>query len=157
MVRMQDLAPPGKVTLFAFVPVWEGYAQYVYEMLEQVRHQYQETTQALLLPIDIHNYELVHPRYELQPFGSSGSGKTQRVVILPEIFPKEIVRHSFLDFVRSLLWREGAQNFDVYTDRPVIFVISQDGFLVKRMVMPTLEELQRTIVGYGGGVSTKVM
>lgn len=154
-LKIHDLAPPGKVTLFAFVPLWEGHAQYIYELLEHVRNRYQDTTKALLLPIDIHNYELTHPRFELKPFGASGG--TQRVVMLPEIKPYEIARHPFLDFVRSLLWREGARNFDVYTDRPVIFVISQDGFLVKRMVVPTLEELQMTIEAYGGGVTTKVM
>lgn len=158
VAKMQDIAPPGKVTLFAFVPVWEGHAQYMYELLEQVRNSYQETTQALFLPIDVHDYELTHPRFELKPFGDSyGGGRTRRVIILPEIMPNEIVRHPFLDFVRSLLWREGAKNFDVYTDRPVIFVISQDGFLVRRMVVPTLEELQTVIEGYGGGVTIKVM
>jgi hypothetical protein len=159
LLKMQDISPPGKVTLFAFAPLWEGHAQYTYEMLEQIQYKYQETTTALFLPIDIHDYELTHPPFELHPYGSSGADddRTQRVVLLPEIKPHEIVRHAFLNFVRTLLWRDGAQNFDVYTDRPVIFVISQDGFLVKRLVVPTLEELQMTIEGYGGGVSTKVM
>lgn len=156
---MQELAPRGKVTLFAFAPLWEGHAQYMYEMLEQVRSNYQETTQALYLPIDVHDYELEHPPFELKPFSDPtyGGGRAQRVVMLPEIMPNEIVRHPFLNFVRTLLWREGAQNFDVYTDRPVVFVISQDGFLVKRLVVPTLEELEKTIEAYGGGVTTKVM
>ncbi len=154
LLEMNRLAH-GKVTLFAFVPVWEGHAQYIYELLELIRGQYQETTQALLLPIDIHDYTLSHPRFELKPFGENAL--TQRVHILPEVMPNNIGKHPFLTFVRSLLWREGAKNFDVYTDRPVVFVISHDGTLVKRLVVPTLEELTTAIVNYGGGVSTKVM
>lgn len=147
---------PGKISLFAFSPTWEGHAQYIYELLEHVLGEYDETTEALILPIDIHNYELTHPRFEAKPFEAP---KIRRVQFLQEIFPQDISRHSFLTFVRTLLHRSGAKNFDVYTDRFVVFVMSADGTLAKRMVAPTLDELRDVINEYGGQstMTTKIM
>ena len=161
-LNMNEMAL-GKVTLFSFSPLWEGHAQYNYELLELVRSLYPATTEALFLPIDIHDYELAHPRFEIKPFGEQhhhhededeyrmDKGVVQRVHILPEVKPQDIGHHPFLGFVRTLLHREGAKNFDVYTDRPVIFVVSSDGTLVERLVVPTLETLQAAIEKYGGG------
>jgi hypothetical protein len=144
----------GKVTMFAFLPLWEGHGQYNYELLELVRTLYPETTEALLLPIDIHDYELTHPRFELKPYGEHKDYMdkgAKQVHILPEVKPQDIGSHRFLKFVQSLLHRSGAANFDVYTDRPAIFVVSSDGTLVDRLVAPTLETLQATVEKYGGG------
>lgn len=147
---------PGKVTLFAFSPMWEGHAQYAYELLEHVLGEYEETTEALVLPIDIHDYRLTHPRFETAPFDAP---LIRRVRFLEEISPQEISGHPFLNFVRTLLHRSGAKNFDVYTDRYVIFVMSADGTLAKRMVTPTLDELREVINDFGGQstTTTKVM
>lgn len=138
---------PGKVHLFAFSPTWEGHAQYAYELLEQIRGEFVDTTEALLLPIDIHDYELTHPRFEATPFESP---LVRRVEFLREIFPRDISQHSFLNFVRTLVHRSGAKNFDVYTDRFVIFVMSADGTLARRLVAPTLEQLREIIKEFGG-------
>lgn len=147
---MQEIAQ-GKVTLFTVGPLWEGHAQYMYEMLEEVREEYPEETEAIFLPIDIHNYELDHPRFELAPFQSElgNLNREKRVHILSEVKPQEIGRHSFLQFIRSLVHREGFPTFDVYTDRPVVFAISHNGFRVERMVVPTLDELKDAVARLG--------
>lgn len=154
ILDMKEIAH-GKVTMFVTAPLWEGHSQYMYELLENIRSEYADTTEALYLPIDIHDYELTHPRFELNPFENVPQ-KTQRVHILPEILPREIARHPFFNFVRSLLYRDGAKNFDVYTDRPVVFVINHDGSVVERMVVPTLEQLQTAIEKHGATKGSKL-
>jgi len=142
---------PGKVKFFAFSTTWEGHAQYAYELLEHILGEYQQTTEAFILPIDIHNYELTHPRFEAKPFEYP---LTQRIQFLQEVFPQDLSTHSFLYFVRTLLHRSGAMNFDVYTDRFVIFAMSADGMLANRMVTPTLQELRIVVNEYGGQNTT---
>lgn len=151
-LSMSKMAP-GKVTVFSFSPLWEGFGQYNYELLEHVRNLYPETIEAILLPIDVHDYTLEHPRFELMPYGEHKNymDKKKQVHFLPEVTPHEVGGHPFLRFIQSLLHREGAKNFDVYTDRVTTFVVSSDGTLAERLVAPTLETLQAAIEKYGGG------
>lgn len=152
-LSMNDIAR-GKVVMFAFAPLWEGHAQYMYEMLEEIRALHDYNTEAFLLPIDIHDPQNTHPRFELTPFvppvvvDASTTTKRQRVRILPEVKPHQIASHPFLTFVRSLVHKDGFPNFDVYTDRFVIFVVSHDGLTVERMVVPTFEELKSAVTKY---------
>lgn len=142
-----------KVTLFAVTPLWEGHAQYMYEMLEAIRSMYKDQTEAIVLPIDIHDYSLSHPRFELKPF----EGDNKKVHILEEVKPSKIAAHPFLIFLRSLVHKSGFPTFDVYTERPVVFVVSSDGYIVERMVVPTIEELSEAVRKYSKIETSKAM
>ena len=75
--------------------------------------------------------------------------REKRVHVLNEIKPQEIGGHPFLRFIRSLVHREGFPTFDVYTDRPVVFAVSHNGFRVERMVVPTFDELKDVVARLG--------
>lgn len=147
---MSDIAKD-KVTFFTIGPLWEGHAQYMYEMLEEIREMYPYETEAIFLPVDIHDYESEHPRFELAPFQSElgNLNREKRVHILPEVKPHEIGSHKFFKFIRSLVHRDGFPSFDVYTDRPVVFAISHNGFRVERMVVPRLDDLKDVVSRLG--------
>jgi hypothetical protein len=128
-----------KATLFAVVPLWESQAQYFYELLEEVRKDYKQETEAFLLPMDVDPEDVV----TIEAF------HTQRVHILNNTSPGTISRHPFLGFLQTLRYSSGFREFNVFTDRPVVFMISPDGQSVERLVVPTYKEIQETLKGFG--------
>jgi hypothetical protein len=140
-----------KVTLFALIPMWEGEAQYFYELLEEVRSMYKDDTTAFMLPIHVDDDE----PSEIVPLKLEDDEQDKKMVtILQDVLPEHLMQHPFLKFVQSLSQVSGFANFDVYTDRPVIFAISADGNTVERMVSPTLATLEQAILKYGKKVVT---
>ncbi|KAL3912016.1 MAG: hypothetical protein SGILL_007051 [Bacillariaceae sp.] len=137
-LSMREMAK-GKATMFAVVPLWESQAQYFYELLEEVRKDYKQDTQALLLPMDADPTDVV----TIEPFHSP------RVHILNTTNPAAIGGHPFLGFVSTLRYSSGFRDFNVFTDRPVLFMISPDGKLVERLVVPTYDQITKTLEDFG--------
>jgi hypothetical protein len=138
-LNMNKLAK-NKATLFAVVPLWESQAQYFYELMEEVRKDFKQDTEAFLLPM------LVDPDGEdamIQSF------HTQRVTILNNTSPNAIARHPLLGFLQTLRHKSGFRDFNVYTDRPVLFIISPNGRTVERLVVPTYQTIAETLEHYG--------
>jgi hypothetical protein len=138
-LNMNKLAK-NKATLFAVVPLWESQAQYFYELMEEVRKDFKQDTEAFLLPM------LVDPDGEdatIQSF------HTQRVTILNNTSPNVIARHPLLGFLQTLRHKSGFRDFNVYTDRPVLFIISPDGRTVERLVVPTYQTIAEALEHYG--------
>jgi hypothetical protein len=137
---MNELAK-NKATLFAVVPLWEAQAQYFYELMEEIRKDFKQETEAFLLPMEVDPDD--EEEFSLSPF------HTQRVNILNSTRPETIVRHPFLGFIQTLRHKSGWREFNVFTDRPVLFIISPDGKTVERLVVPTYEQIQKTLQKFG--------
>jgi hypothetical protein len=138
MFKMHKMAK-GKATLFAVVPLWESQAQYFYELMEEVRKDYKQGTVAFLLPMDVDPEEAT----KIKTFHS------QRVNILNNTSPFTIRHHPFLEFISTLRYSSGFRDFNVFTDRPVMFMISPDGKTVERLVVPTYAQITNTLDDFG--------
>ncbi|KAL3922384.1 MAG: hypothetical protein SGARI_006465, partial [Bacillariaceae sp.] len=137
-LNMHDMAK-GKATIFAVVPLWESQAQYFYELMEEVRKDYKQETEAFLLPMDVDPMDEV----KINTFHSN------RVNILNNTSPGTIGGHPFLRFISTLRYKSGFRDFNVFTDRPVVFMIGQDGKIVERLVVPTYDQLANTLEDFG--------
>lgn len=136
----------GKATLVAVVPLWDSQAQYFYELLEQVRKDYGDSdTEALLLPMEL---DVDNPweeeEFAIRPF------HTQRVTLLNNTHPSRFGSHPLMAFLTTLRHVSGFQHYDVYTDRPVLFIVSPDGKLVERLVVPTYAQIEEVLTGKFG-------
>lgn len=128
---MEELAK-GKATMFAVIPLWESQAQCFYELLEMARDTYKADTQEFWLPMAV----------DFEPNPEEGafeivSFHIPQVNLLNKTSPVTIMMHSFMDFLHSLHHFSGHPEFNIYTDRPVLFVISPNGKTVERLVVPT--------------------
>jgi hypothetical protein len=132
-------AVKNKAILFAVVPLWESQAQYFYELLEEVRKDFKQNTEAFLLPMEVDPTEEI----TIDPF------HTKRVNLLNNTSPGTIGRHPFLGFLQTLRHTSGFRDFNVFTDRPVLFMISPDGKVVERLVIPTYGQIQETLKSFG--------
>jgi hypothetical protein len=132
-----------KVILFAVVPLWESQAQYFYQLLEEIRNDYKQSTEAFLLPMDVDPTDEV-PIHLFH---------TKRVNILNSTSPVTIGYHPFLGFLQTLRYTSGFRDFNVFTDRPVLFMIDTDGRVVERLVIPTYAKIQETLKTFGAAKS----
>ena len=128
-----------KATLFAVVPLWASQAQYFYELMEEIRNDYKVDTEAFLLPMDVDPEDEV----AIAPF------HTRRVHILQNTSPETIVQHPLLSFLQTIRYKSGFREFNIFTDRPVLFVISPDGKTVERLVIPTYKRIAETLQNFG--------
>lgn len=137
-LKMNALAK-NKATLFAVVPLWESQAQYFYELLEEIRKVFKQDTEASLLPIKVDPTEDI----AIDPF------HTRRVNILKTTSPNTIGGHPFLGFLQTLRHTSEFRDFNVFTDRPVLFMISPNETVVERLVVPTYEQIEATLKSFG--------
>jgi hypothetical protein len=79
---------------------------------------------------------------------SSSSQAKQAVTILPITQVSSITTNPFMGMLPEIEYQAGATRFDVYVDRPVLFVVSDDGRMVQRVVLPTLQELETILEKY---------
>jgi hypothetical protein len=132
-----------KATVLAVVPTFQSYSNYVLAMLEQLRTMYPETTEAMFLPLNVtipgefSPGQITYRREE-----------DSKVVMLEETHPQQLGSHPLYGFLSTLRLESGS-NIDIYTDRPVVFVIGRDGNHVERIVFPTLETLEETVSKLG--------
>ena len=157
----------GIPTVMAVLPLWKSQAQYMYELLERLystnngnggdsndNNKNDALVQVVGLPLfieeamtiekDTTTGKLTFSGVEFEPLTGGGGG----VKLLQMTTPQGLGYHPLLTFLQTLHYVSGYPGFDVYTDRPVIFVIDGKGKCVERLVTPTLEELQETIKKY---------
>jgi hypothetical protein len=141
-LNMQDLAK-GKATLFAVVPLWESQAQYFYLLMEAIRDSYMANTEAFLLPMVV----------DFEQDSDEGTFEITsiiaRVNLLNETRAETILSHPFMDFLHSLRHSSGYPEFNIYTDRPVLFIISPNGKTIERLVVPTYEQVEESLQRLG--------
>jgi hypothetical protein len=149
----------GKVTVFAIIPLMNSQAQYMYELLEEVKERF-ATPMVDVVATPMFIEEAVSIEQDPMTGKLSVSGVTfqpypmdQRVSLLQMSTPETIGAHPFLGYLPKLYLQSGFSGFDVYTDRTVVFVISNDARTVERLVMPSLDSLEKTILKHMGGVS----
>lgn len=140
---MEDLAK-GKATMFAVVPLWQSQAQYFYLLMETIRDRYKATTQAFLLPMVV----------DFEPDPEEGAfditpNHIPRVNLLNETSPDTVITHPFMHFLHSIRYSSGYPEFNIYTDRPVLFIISPNGKTIERLVVPTYEQVDVSLQGMG--------
>lgn len=74
---------------------------------------------------------------------------TRRVNILKTATPNTIGGHRFFGFLQTLRRTSGFRDFNVFTDRPVLFMISPNGTVVERLVVPTYEQIEAILKSLG--------
>lgn len=150
-------AQHGIPTVLAVIPLWNSQAQYMYELLEKLYTKFSEdddnNVQVIGLPLFIEEAmtiekdkvtgKLTFSGVEFEPF-AGGS----KVKLLQMTTPQQLGYHPLLTFLQTLHYVSGYPGFDVYTDRPVVFVIDGQGKYVERLVTPALAELQDTVTKY---------
>jgi hypothetical protein len=140
---MNELAK-GKATMFAVVPLWESQAQYFYQLLETIRDNYKAETQAFLLPIVVDfQPDPEEGAFEITPY------HIPRVTLLNETRPNGFLSHPFMHFLHSVRHSSGYPEFNVYTDRPVLFIISPNGKTIERLVIPTYQQVEESLQRFG--------
>mmetsp|Transcript_23045 Transcript_23045/g.54690 ORF Transcript_23045/g.54690 Transcript_23045/m.54690 type:complete len:284 (-) Transcript_23045:78-929(-) len=139
-IKMNDVAK-NKATLVAVVPLWKAQAQYFYELLEEVRKSYgDEQTAAFVMPMEL---DVDNP-WEEEEFVID-TYHTQRVTVLNNTHPERFGSNPLMQFLTKLRYKSGFKFFDVYTDRPVLFMISPDGTKVERLVIPKYDDIQSVL------------
>lgn len=133
-----------KAVILAVVPTWESYSNYMLAMLEKVRMTFPDSTEAMFLPLDI----AVTGEFSPEKFRYQ-RGADSKVLMLEETRPAVLGSHPLYRFLSTLRLRSGG-NLDIFTDRPVVFVIGKDGIRVERMVFPSLETLEEAVSKLGG-------
>jgi hypothetical protein len=150
---------PGYVTLFAVVPLWNSHGQYFYEMLELILKKYKSSVKAIVMPLMVNeaivveigeNNQMNIDTPVLVPIGNdtSSSSSPAGVHILPITQVSSIMKNPFMNMLPDIEYQSGSKQFDVYIDRPVLFLVSDDGRIVQRIVIPTLTELEKIIDDY---------
>eukprot|EP00980_Cylindrotheca_fusiformis_P029878 scaffold24005_cov196-Cylindrotheca_fusiformis.AAC.1 len=132
-----------KVTVVAVVPTYQSYSNYMLVMLERMQKMYPATTSALFLPLDI----AIPGEYNPGEV-SYRRGEDPNVIMLEAVQPKFLRSHPLFGFLSSLRLESGS-NIDIYTDRPVVFVVSRDGNHVERIVFPTMKTLEESVSTLG--------
>jgi hypothetical protein len=104
---------------------------------------YPETTEAMFLPLNVTIPGEFNP-------GKLNYRREEdfKVLMLEETHPQQLGSHTIYGFLSTLRLESGS-NIDIYTDRPVVFVIGRDGNHVERIVFPTLETLEETVSKLG--------
>jgi hypothetical protein len=69
-------------------------------------------------------------------------------LLAPALTNSILDSNPFFSFLSTLVYNAGFEGFDIYTDRTVVFLVSHDGTTVERLVIPTLERLERAVVNY---------
>ena len=139
-IRMDDVAN-NKATLLAVVPLWKSQAQYFYELLEEIRKQYgDDQTAAFVMPMEL---DVDNP-WEEDEFVID-TYHTQRVTLLNNTHPERFGTNPLMQFLMTVRYTSGFKYFDVYTDRPVLFMISPDGTIVERIVIPTMDDIEKVL------------
>ena len=133
---MKDVATD-RATMVAVVPLWKAQAQYFYELLEEVRKNYgDDQTAAFIVPMEL---DVDNPweedEFVIETF------RTQRVTLLNNTHPERFATNPLMTFLTTVRHLSGFKYFDVYTDRPVLFIVSPDGTLIERLVVPTYDEI----------------
>ena len=149
----------GQVTVFAIIPLMNSQAQYMYELLEEAKERF-STSMVDVVATPMFIEEAVTISHDPMTGKLSVSGvqfapypMDQRVSLLEMSSPATIGAHPFLGYLPTLYLQSGFSGFDVYTDRSVVFVISSDARTVERLVMPSLDTLEKTMLKHMGGVS----
>ena len=142
----------GKTTIFAVLPLWGSQAQYFYILLEELAHRYGSSVEVVIQTMLVEeaiDYELdqrtgktkiVVP--EIRPVKSS------KVRVLDHTHPSMVMNNPFIDFLSQIHYKSGFPSFDVFIDRPVVFVIDNTGMTVERIVCPTLKNLEQVVLKY---------
>mmetsp|Transcript_23044 Transcript_23044/g.54689 ORF Transcript_23044/g.54689 Transcript_23044/m.54689 type:complete len:286 (-) Transcript_23044:83-940(-) len=139
-IKMKDVAK-NKATLVAVVPLWKAQAQYFYELLEEVRKRYgDDQTAAFVMPMEL---DVDNPWEEEEVV--IDTYHTQRVTVLNNTHPERFGSNPLMQFLTKLRYKSGFKFFDVYTDRPVLFMISPDGTNVERLVIPKYDDIQSVL------------
>jgi hypothetical protein len=81
---------------------------------------------------------------------------TQRVHLLNNTHPNRFGEHPLMKFLVTIRHVDGFKYFDVYTDRPVLFIMSPDGTMIERLVIPKYEDIQSVLTDKFGLHETKI-
>ena len=152
----------GIPTVLAVIPLWNSQGQYMYELLETLYSQYNNNDddesasnnlQVIGMPMLIEDALTIKKDSKTGKLTFSGvqfepHPKTQNVQLLQMTTPQALPQHPLLEYLQSLHYVSGYQGFDVYVDRPVIFIVDSEGQNVERLVIPTLEELSNVVDKY---------
>lgn len=129
-----------KIVMFAIVPTLPSYGNYVLSMLEAIKTYYpEESTEALYLPLDI----AIPGEFDPEKC-TLVRNEAPMVHVLKEKEYRFFAEHEFYKFLITL---RSSDKIDIFTDRPVVFVIK--GKQVERHVFPSLETLEGVLAKFG--------